>query len=84
MMPLLTTTLNIINYHYQIVVSKYLSITLLSLLLSLLLLLLLQQLLRVAEGDNVMLRVMVEGGGCSGYQYKFTLDHNGNINSDDK
>jgi hypothetical protein len=43
-----------------------------------------KQLLRVAEGDNVMLRVMVEGGGCSGYQYKFTLDHNGNINSDDK
>ena len=36
----------------------------------------LQQLHKVARGEPVMLRVTVEGGGCSGFQYKFSLDSN--------
>ncbi len=38
--------------------------------------------LRRAEGDDaLMLRVSVSGGGCSGFQYGFSFDHD--IQSDD-
>lgn len=38
--------------------------------------------LQEIAADGCFLRVVVEGGGCSGFQYKFELDTN--TNNDDR
>ncbi|MCK5717448.1 MAG: iron-sulfur cluster insertion protein ErpA [Thiomargarita sp.] len=35
-----------------------------------------QQLIKEENDDSLMLRVFVQGGGCSGFQYGFTFDKN--------
>ncbi len=38
----------------------------------------LKEILAEENNPNVMLRVFVQGGGCSGFQYGFTLDQDRN------
>lgn len=35
-----------------------------------------KQLIEEEENNDLMLRVFVQGGGCSGFQYGFTFDEN--------
>eukprot|EP00088_Acartia_fossae_P015822 TRINITY_DN1876_c0_g1_i6.p1 TRINITY_DN1876_c0_g1~~TRINITY_DN1876_c0_g1_i6.p1 ORF type:complete len:157 (-),score=20.31 TRINITY_DN1876_c0_g1_i6:54-524(-) len=40
--------------------------------------------LKEISGDNTLLRITVEGGGCSGFQYKFDLEEDVKPSEDDK
>ncbi|CAD6996257.1 unnamed protein product [Ceratitis capitata] len=40
-----------------------------------------KRLQQISDGGRSFLRITVEGGGCSGFQYKFDLDNK--LNSDD-
>jgi len=42
-----------------------------------------KQLQNSAKNDQLFLRLLVEGGGCSGFKYVFKMESN-NINDDDK
>jgi iron-sulfur cluster insertion protein len=40
--------------------------------------------LQASESDpNLVLRIEVEGGGCSGFHYKFGLENGSQVNEDD-
>lgn len=41
-----------------------------------------QKLKQLCDGNKAFLRISVESGGCSGFQYKFCLDHK--LASDDR
>jgi iron-sulfur cluster assembly accessory protein len=42
-----------------------------------------RQLQTILKNKSEKLRVLVEGGGCSGFQYKFTIEPNNSINKEE-